>query len=535
MISIEQISIGNSEIAYIEKHFSEGINLIYSNDNNKGKTIVAQGLYYALGNNPIFPSGFDYKNYYFIIDLNVNGEKISICRKNDFFVTKIQKHLNMFDGVTEFKRFFNKKIYKLPQIVKDNRAKMVDLELFFQLFFVGQDCRNTSNIFNSGYNKKEDFENLIYSMLDCYKFDTTIDENEIKQQIINLNNEKNILIKQNKILKKNISEVNIATYTRNKEAVQEKLKITEQIKNELVELNNERNRINNKMIKNEILLKELRSLNRTLDEGQLVCLDCKSNHIGFENKEKDFQFDVSDSEIRNDIINIVKERIDINKEEIEKVDTEIFYKQTELKNLLKDSDITLENLLLYKQELENSSDADTKIASINKEIENLDTMLHSEKINNDNIINLQKNAKNNILKEMMEIYNKIDPEGNLVFNDIFTKRDQNYSGSEGSEYYISKLFAFAKILKHPFPIVIDAFREGELSTPKEKIVIDNFQKLPNQVIFTATLKQEEYNKYENFKNITKMDYSNIRTCHLLNSLYAEDMKKSIKSFSINID
>ena len=216
MIKIKQIAIGNSEIAYIEKQLSDGINIIYSNDNNKGKTIIAQGLYYALGNTPIFPSGFDYKNYYFVVNLDVDGKEISVCRKNDIFITKNQNHLNMFNSVTEFKRFFNKSIYTLPQIVKDNKTKMVDLELFFQLFFVGQDCRNTSNIFNSGYNKKEDFENLIYSILDCYKTSNIIDENEIKQQIINLNNEKNILIKQNKILKKNISEINIATYTRKK-------------------------------------------------------------------------------------------------------------------------------------------------------------------------------------------------------------------------------------------------------------------------------------------------------------------------------
>lgn len=535
MIKIKQIAIGNSEIAYIEKQLSDGINIIYSNDNNKGKTIIAQGFYYALGNTPIFPSGFDYKNYYFIVNLDINNQEISVCRKNDIFITKNQNHLNMFNSVTEFKRFFNKSIYTLPKIVKDNKTKMVDLELFFQLFFVGQDRRNTSNIFNSGYNKKEDFENLIYSMLDCYKISNIIDENEVKQQILNLINEKKVLIKQNKILKKNISEVNIATYTRNKEAIQEKLKLTEQIKNDLIEYNNERNRLNNKKIKNEILLKELRSLNRTLDEGQLVCLDCKSNHIGFENKEKEFQFDVSDSDIRNDIINVIKDRIEIAKEEIEKIEAEIFNKQNELKNLLKDDDITLENLLFYKEELENSSDADLKIASIDKEIKNLDAMLYSEKINNDNIIELQKSAKENILKEMMNIYKKIDPEGNLLFDDIFTKRDQNYSGSEGSEYYISKMFSFAKILNHPFPVVIDAFREGELSTPKEKVVVDNFQGLPNQVIFTATLKQEEYNKYDAFENINKIDYSSIRTCHLLNNLYAEEMKNLIKSFSLKID
>lgn len=58
MIKLNYIAIGNKEEAYLENRFEEGINIIFSNDNNKGKTIISQGIYYALGNVPMFPSSF---------------------------------------------------------------------------------------------------------------------------------------------------------------------------------------------------------------------------------------------------------------------------------------------------------------------------------------------------------------------------------------------------------------------------------------------------------------------------------------------
>ena len=43
---IKSIFIGNTTEAFLEVGFSEGFNLIYSDDNNKGKTIVIQSIMY---------------------------------------------------------------------------------------------------------------------------------------------------------------------------------------------------------------------------------------------------------------------------------------------------------------------------------------------------------------------------------------------------------------------------------------------------------------------------------------------------------
>ena len=45
---IKEIYIGNLEEAFFEKNFNDGFNIIYSDDNNKGKTIVIQAIMYCI-------------------------------------------------------------------------------------------------------------------------------------------------------------------------------------------------------------------------------------------------------------------------------------------------------------------------------------------------------------------------------------------------------------------------------------------------------------------------------------------------------
>ena len=82
---IKKIAIGNGEEAYIEDSFSEGVNIILSDDNNKGKTIVIQSILYALGNKPIYPSSFNYKKYTYYLEFTHNDKEYVIVRNGDTF------------------------------------------------------------------------------------------------------------------------------------------------------------------------------------------------------------------------------------------------------------------------------------------------------------------------------------------------------------------------------------------------------------------------------------------------------------------
>lgn len=50
--------------------------------------------------------------------------------------------------------------------------------------------------------------------------------------------------------------------------------------------------------KNEIALKELRSLNRTMKTGQISCMDCGSTHIAYESADSEFSFDISTAKMQ---------------------------------------------------------------------------------------------------------------------------------------------------------------------------------------------------------------------------------------------
>jgi hypothetical protein len=57
------------------------------------------------------------------------------------------------------------------------------------------------------------------------------------------------------------------------------------------------------------------------------------------------------------------------------------------------------------------------------------------------------------------------PSGIINVEDVFTETGETYSGSEkDKEYYFSIISK--QILQHKFPIIIDSFREGELSSSK---------------------------------------------------------------------
>ena len=53
---IKKFAVGNSDEAFVEENFTSGINIVSSDDNNKGKTIAIQSMMYAIGNEPTFPS-----------------------------------------------------------------------------------------------------------------------------------------------------------------------------------------------------------------------------------------------------------------------------------------------------------------------------------------------------------------------------------------------------------------------------------------------------------------------------------------------
>lgn len=232
---IKAIYIGNKEEAYINDDFQEGLNIISSDDNNKGKTIVIQSIMYCLGNMPGFPASFPVDKYYYILHIEVSGKLIKICRKGKNYIVNNGMEYFVFDTTAEFKRYWNKNIDRLPLITVNNIKRLVDPELLIQIFFVGQDVKTTSDIVNKGLYHKEDFYNLIFAMANI---DATIDAekdiDKVKKTIRNLENEKKRLLKENKILKQNDNVLEYLSVTNDRISLENTLKEVGKVKEKLL-------------------------------------------------------------------------------------------------------------------------------------------------------------------------------------------------------------------------------------------------------------------------------------------------------------
>ena len=420
-------------------------------------------------------------------------------------------------------------------IVKDSRERLADLELLIQAFFTGQDKKVTHDILNSGWLKKDDFYNMLYSM---YGIDNSFDANQSIKELENrkskLKIEKDSLLRKNKILKENNIAVETLSFTNKKLALDKKLKEIDKSKGLITSLNSDMNNAIKRKTKNELVLKELRSLNRTMKTGQISCMDCGSNHISYESAEAEFSFDISTSTMRSKIIKLIEEKIEIYKEEIDRLSAEITVQQKKMNQILETEEFSLEELLVAKINLNGTQDDDKRLSEIMKEIKSIDRQVDLITSKSESNYESSKVVLGLIVNEM-NLFNKyIDSSITNQYTDIFTSRNRAYSGSEGTQFHLAKMYAFSKILAHDYPIVVDSFRAEDLSTEREKRVLDKFSKLKNQIIFTTTLKKEENLKYESIKGVKGINYSNHQNYKILQQKYVCDFLEKLNLMSIQL-
>lgn len=533
---IKKIAFGDAEESFIEDRITPGFNIIFSDDNNKGKTIVMQSALYAIGNEPIFPSSFEYRDYYHYIEIELNdGKSITACRKGDSFILKTENGLSILDSVSELKRFLTRNGLTFPVIVKNNALKMVDPVLLYQVFFVGQDKKDSSTIFNDNYYKKDDFWNLVYALGGVGSTNLVeVDTDEIKTRIALLTEERKLLLEQNKILKKANPSLELISQKQGNAAFEAKVKKVESIRNSIVELKKSQNRALQRKTVNERTLSEIRALNRNPVTGDLYCLDCNSKRIGYSSGDRSYTFDISDVEMRRNILEAIEDKINAYQEEIDSYTVQINALQRQMQELLKEEDIGLESVLMYKTGITASTDADTRIAEIDQEIKGLKAQQKAGKQKSQTDQAMRDTLRDKLISSMNEFYKLVDPSGNLVFDDLFSKRTNVYSGCEATEFYLSKLYALAVTLGHRYPIMMDYFRDGELSTEKENIVLRKFGELTNQIIFTATLKEQELGKYAAYNGINAIDYSIHNASHILNKGHVSTFKRLLKPLMIKL-
>ncbi|MEG1565737.1 MAG: hypothetical protein RR342_03250 [Bacilli bacterium] len=529
---INEVAIGNAKSAYIEKRFSPNVNVLYSNDNNKGKTILIQSISYALGASDVFPDGININDYHVYVSCSINNKIIEIVRKRRDFFVLVNNELNIFDSVSEFKYFYNKNIMELPKYFKDGKEKVVDFPLYYELSFIPQDGRDPSNIINKTGTNKVDFLDMLASMMNNgYKSD--LDLSEIEEELKSKKKEKSALSRKIKCSSDNkemFSELSI-TYDREKyELITTRLSELESYMSELIR---KRTLETNRKIKLVSLTSELISLNRKLNEGYFICADCGSEKVLY--KKNDTVFDTSNPDVRANILNAITLQIKMKEEQIEKLNIEINKAIEEKQKELKDIPEGANDYFLYLREYKN---VEKNLIELDKTEKEIELLIKKKKA----MIELSESSKENykkmirnILMEMNRLQSLIEVNTSTIYKDIFTTKTKIFSGSTENEYYFCRTVALSNILKHDLPIIIDSFRDGEISSTKEMEMLNIFKKMGKQIIISSTLKDEEYegeSKYALIDGINTLDYEVVKKYNLLGHQYVEEFRKILSKFHI---
>lgn len=525
---INKIAFGDKNEAFIESRLNDGVNIIFSDDNNRGKTIVMQGLMYSLGYTSAFPSTFEYKDKYFYSEAIIDNVKFEFLRKRNSIAVRRDDSTLLFNSISEFKYFFDKNIFKVPRIEKDNRTLSVDLTLLYELFFLGQDNRKSSSITNQGLFNKTDFKQMLL-VLSGLNSNSESNEEDINSKIKQLKAKLSETAKKIELTRSNPNVAEVLYKSANDLEFNRKISILQGVNSRISELQKSRQREVNRKLKLDDLKSELISLNRELTAGKVKCAECGSSKIIYSND--DFNFDISNTDVKNEIINSINESIEQKNEIISELTVELNELQSQLQLELKTTEPKLQQLILYKDEIDSNSNFDDQYASLKDELTSLMSSLKSAKNSKENNNLKIREFFDSISSEMNRLYKEIDSNGGIIFDDIFSTKDLIYSGSEGQEFYFCKIIALNNILKHEFPIIIDSFRDGELSTVKENKMLSIYKSLNKQVILTSTLKKEEYNtnKYK-IEKITSIDYSKHKDCKILDNKYTTEFMELISSF-----
>lgn len=533
---LRKVAFGNSEEAFVESGFKNELNIVFSNDNNKGKTILIQSIMFSIGNTPIFPTGFPAAHYYFYTQFEHQGRVIEFVRHGNSFIVKESGQLTIFDSVSDFKIYFNETIYRLPKIKKDGRLVLADLNLFFQVFYLPQDKRNTSTIINGGQFNKADFSEMVKSMINPYY--SNIDSAEIQE----IKEKRKDVIKNISILSKRVSfsKQNPLVASRVLQSAgnadfERQSTTLQNINQQISEYSAKRNRESNRLFKLENLLNELKSLNRNIAIGKVKCADCGSDRVIYSNG--DFTFELSNDTVRREVIASILKQIESRRDSIMEYGNLISNLQANLQEQLSSIPVEVTDIIISREAVLNERENDKKIVELSDQLREWDRLLDQSEAIDKNTISSVKEKYDEIIQTMRDFYADVDDVENTSIEGLFTKNNENFSGSEEQIFYFSKLVSLAKHLPLDFPLIVDCFRDGEISTEKEVKMIEVYKGLRKQVLLTATLKDQEYTtaKYPHKDGLNPIDFSAIQSNQILGHKHVAEFVELLREFNLELN
>ncbi len=533
-MKVIEVAIGNNKESYILSNFSkEKINIIYSVGNNRGKTIVLQTILYALGNTGMFPEDFKTPDYYFYTEITYNDRSYKFLRKKNGISVLCNNNieeLTFFPDIRSFQNYFSKTFFELPHVLHKDEDKMISIDTFYQIFFLQQDKRNTSNIQKTNmFNKKHFIEmisNIKYEYFETQK-DVLNKINDMKSIITKNTELKNFLEKSNI---NNIEKIPIDTIEKIENEYNRYLKKSNEFKSKKMKL------IRKRSLK-EGLLSDIDSLNRSLDVGKVSCMDCGSEKIVFKYSKDSMAFDITNTEMRKQIRKSITDEISNIASEIEDLESSILEEEKDHLEYLENNNISPDWANLIFLNMKSIEGYDIRKSIIDLDIKNIELGKNIKK----SLLEIKerkeqiKKTENEIVLLMNNKYNLFHQTSDYIekYKGMFSKSTETISGSDSQEYHCFLLLSLQEYLNHRFPIIIDSFREQEISTLTEEKMISLYSKLDNQIILSCTLKEEEYSakKYDDLR-INRIDFSTFEERKLLNESQVPKFLKILEQFGV---
>jgi len=241
--------------------------------------------------------------------------------------------------------------------------------------------------------------------------------------------------------------------------------------------------------------------------------------------------------VRRNIIESIKKQIYSFIQQIAELENIVAAKQQELNGRLRKSPPELVDILTCREIIRTYDEDEARLIQLYGEKERLETSIKFHQKQQDNDLKKQGETKKRILDTMNALYKAIDPDGTQEYKDFFTTKNMTFSGSEEQEYYFARTVALFKNLRFNYPIIMDCFRKGELSSQKERLMIDEYKNTGLQVILSATLKDEEYSsetKHYEIEGVNAIDYEVNPNSHILQRQHAAGFMTLVKSFGVMI-
>ena len=537
----------------LAKHvtFDEKINLITSEKNSRGKSIIMRSLYHALGANAGFDHNFDHNSkIYYIVFTNKNNEYCIARYQDEYIIYKNDSFVNKFSHgeiikLSEY--YYNEFNFGIYLHDRENKITLAPPAFSFVPYYLDQDKSWKKQI--EPFEKLQQFmaysrNNLYYYHLDLYNEKYIKDTLEIE----NLNKVKSDAEKKyekqfdsyeaiNKQLNMENVHVNIKEleifFDKYRSSTEENLKKISKLKKDLYELDSKKTEL---IIEKNGIRKIINNIDNKSDylNAEVTCPNCgNSFEVSLEEeieklynkiylKDRLLAID-NNLEILNNKSKIITQEIENYYKNISSIEKDINEKNDLYKKYLNKKAM----LSVLPEMLQSLASLDIEIKNMKSKISILEEAIESF-----------RHQKTIVHKLYIDNYSKFLKSLNITNFDKSSIKPFYKLTIGGSQYVRSTLAQFFAFLhtKHSmesklfeFPIVIDSPREGEQDDDNSRDIlkfildIDTF----GYQLIIASVNADKFIDLDERDGINVIELTNEKY-KLLN---AEDFKNHYKTIS----